>query len=55
MVSKKKKKKVFTEVESDFSAEIVRFRLVGGMRPIMDPNFLKLRLIFRPKSLLLGW
>ena len=28
--SPKKKKKVFTEIESDFSAEIVRFRLVGG-------------------------
>ena len=27
---KKKKKKVFTEFESDFSAEIVRLRLVGG-------------------------
>ena len=53
---KKKKKKVFTEIESDFSPEIVRFRLVGGeMRPEMDPNFAKLRLIFRPKSLLLGW
>ena len=26
--SQKKKKKVFTEVETDFSAEIVRFRLV---------------------------
>ena len=30
MVSKKKKKKVFTEIESDFSAEIVWLRLVGG-------------------------
>ena len=28
-----KKKKVFTEIETDFSAEIVRFRLVGGMHP----------------------
>ena len=26
----KKKKKVFTEIESDFSAEIVRLNLVGG-------------------------
>ena len=25
------------------------------MRPEMDPNFSKLRLIFRPKLLLLGW
>ena len=30
MVSKKKKKKVFTEIEGDFSAEILRLRLVGG-------------------------
>ena len=29
MVSKKKKKKVFTEIEGDFSAEIVRLRLLG--------------------------
>ena len=28
--SSKKKKKVFTEIESEFSTEIVRFRLVGG-------------------------
>ena len=27
---KKKKKKVFTKIESDFSAGFVRFRLVGG-------------------------
>ena len=30
VVSKKKKKKVFTEIESDFSAETVSFTLVGG-------------------------
>ena len=30
MVSKKKKKKVFTKIGSDFSAGFVRFRLVGG-------------------------
>ena len=32
-----KKKKVFTEIETDFSAEIVRFRLVGGMHPPPPP------------------
>ena len=50
-----KKKKVFTEIESCFSAEIVGFRLVGGMHPEMETDFSKWRLIFRPKSLLLGW
>ena len=30
---KKKKRKVFTEMETNFSAEIVRFRLVGGDAP----------------------
>ena len=49
--SPKKKKKVFTKIESDFSAEIG----VGGMHPEMEPNYSKQRLIFRPKSLLLGW
>ena len=77
MVSKKKK--VFTEIEidflaeignsnvfsaqnqvvskfeTDFSAEIVRFRLVGGMHPETETDFSKWRLIFRPKSLVLGW
>ena len=52
---KKKKKKVFTEIETDFSAEIVRFRLVGGMHPEMETDFSNWRLIFRPKSLVLGW
>ena len=52
---KKKKKKVFTAIETDFSAEIVRFRLVGGMHPEMETDFSKWRLIFRPKSLVLGW
>ena len=51
----KKKKKVFTEIEANFSAEIVRFRLVGGMHPEMETEFSKWRLIFRPKSLVLGW
>ena len=35
------KKKVFTEIESDFSAETVTFTLVGGMHPEMEPNFSK--------------
>ena len=35
----KKKKKVFTEMETNFSAEIVRFRLVGGMHPEMETDF----------------
>ena len=35
--SPKKKKKVFTKIETDFSAEIVRFRLVGGMHPPIPP------------------
>ena len=55
---KKKKKKVFTKIETDFSAEIgkfsagfVTFRSVGGgMLPEMEPNYSKQRLIFRPKS-----
>ena len=34
-------KKVFTKIESDFSAEIVRFKLVGGMHPEMEPNYSK--------------
>ena len=33
----KKTKKVLTEIETDFSAEIVRFRLVGGMHPPHPP------------------
>ena len=52
---KKKKKKVFTKIDCDFSAGFVTFRLVGGMHPEMEPNYSKQRLIFRPKSLLLGW
>ena len=52
----KKKKKVFTAMETNFSAEIVRFRLVGGgMHPEMETDFSKWRMIFRPKSLVLGW
>ena len=41
---KKEKKKVFTEIETDFSAEIVRFRLVGGcispIPPLNPPLFM---------------
>ena len=38
---KNKNKKVFTEIESDFSAETDSFTLVGGMHPEMEPNFSK--------------
>ena len=41
VVSKKKKKKVFSKIESNFSAEFVTFRLVGGMHPEMEPNYSK--------------
>ena len=37
----KKKKKVFTKIESDFLAETVSFTLVGGMHPEMEPSFSK--------------
>ena len=37
----KKKKKVFTEIETNFSAEIVRFRLVAGMHPELETDFSK--------------
>ena len=36
-----KKKKVFTKIETDFSAGFVTFRLVGGMHPEMEPNYSK--------------
>ena len=50
------KKKVFTEIETDFLAEIVRFRLVGGMHPHPPLNsplatgrhWVTLRLVSRP-------
>ena len=38
---KKKKKKVFTKIETDFSAGFVTFRSVGGMHPEMEPNHSK--------------
>ena len=49
------KKKVFTKIESDFSPDSLRLGRWGGMHPEMEPNYSKQRLIFRPKSLLLGW
>ena len=52
---KKKRKKVFAKIEADFLAKIVRFRLVGGMHPEIETDFSKRRLIFWPKSLVLGW
>ena len=51
---KKKKKKVFTKIETDFSPDSLRLGRWGGMHPEMEPNYSKQRLIFRPKSLLLG-
>ena len=50
-----KKKKVFTKIETDFSPDSLRLGRWGGMHPEMEPNYSKQRLIFRPKSLLLGW
>ena len=38
---KKKKKKVLTKIETDFSAGFVTFRSVGGMHPEMEPNYSK--------------
>ena len=35
------KRKVFTKIESDFSAGFVKFRLVGGMHLEMEPNYSK--------------
>ena len=51
---KKKKKKVFTKIETDFSPDWLRLGRWGGMHPEMEPIYSKQRLIFRPKSLLLG-
>ena len=38
---KKKKKKVLTKIETDFSAGFVTFRSVGEMHPEMEPNYSK--------------
>ena len=51
----RKKKKVFTKIETDFSPDSLRLGRWGGMHPEMEPNYSKQMLIFRPKSLLLGW
>ena len=51
---KKKKKKVFTKIESDFSAGFVTFRLVGEDVSRNGAELFEI-VIFRPKSLLLGW
>ena len=50
-----KKKKGLHQNCDWFFAGLVTFRSVGGMHPEMEPNYSKQRLIFRPKSLLLGW
>ena len=56
VVSKKKKKKGLHQNWDWFFAGLVTFRSVGGgMHPEMEPNYSKQRLIFLPKSLLLGW
>ena len=60
VVSKKKKKKKKRSSPKlrlifRFFAGLVTFRSVGGMHPEMEPIYSKQRLIFRPKSLLLGW
>ena len=55
VVSKEKKKKGLHQNWDWFFAGFVTFRSVGGMHPEMEPNYSKQRLIFRPKSLLLGW
>ena len=41
VVSKKKKKKVFTKIESDFSPDSLRLGRWGGMHPKMEPNYSK--------------
>ena len=52
---RKKKKKVFTKIETDFSPDSLRLGRWGGMHPEMEPNYSKQRLIFWPKLLLLSW
>ena len=53
--SPKKKKKMSSPKLRLIFAGLVTFRSVGGMHPEMEPNCSKQRLIFWPKSLLLGW
>ena len=60
MVSKKKKKKVFTEIETDFPAEIQNSKVFSAQHKVVSKkkekkknrkrSSPKLRLIFRPKS-----
>ena len=38
---KKKKKKIFTKIESDFSPDSLRLGRWGGMHPEMEPNYSK--------------
>ena len=54
------KKKVFTEIETDFSAEIGNSNVFSAQNQVVskkkkERSLPKLRLIFRPKSLGLGW
>ena len=51
MVSKKKnkKKKVFTKIESDFSAGFVRFRLVGGDASLTGAELFEIEADFSAK------
>ena len=57
MISKKKKRKVFTKIESDFSAEIRNSKVVSAHKKVISKkekkkkrSSPKLRVIFRPKS-----
>ena len=54
---KKKKKKKRSSPKLRLIFRRIRYVYVGGggMHPEMEPNYSKQRLIFRPKSLLLGW
>ena len=58
MVSKKKKKKVFTKIERDFSAEIgnsnVFFTQIQVVSKKKKKNFTKIETDFSPDSLRLG-
>ena len=46
---KKKKKKVFTKIESDFSAGFVRFRLVGGDASLTGAELFEIEADFSAK------
>ena len=47
--SPKKKKKVFTKIESDFSAGLVRFRLVGGDASLTGAELIEIEADFSAK------